>query len=83
MEALSLAVGIILMLVAAIGIVFYVALVIAIPVCRLLDWISGEKPNERTTGMPEEPLPPRSTTSLVDGLTGRAPPDCHPKGKDS
>jgi hypothetical protein len=30
------------MLVAAIGIVLYVALVIAIPVCRMLDWFSGE-----------------------------------------
>lgn len=39
MEALSLFIGISLMLVAAIGIVFYVALVIAIPVCRLLDWL--------------------------------------------
>jgi hypothetical protein len=39
MEAFSLAFGIILMLVAAIGIVFYVALVIAIPVCRMLDWV--------------------------------------------
>lgn len=38
MEALSLAAGIILMIVAAIGILFYVALVIAIPVCRMLDW---------------------------------------------
>jgi hypothetical protein len=39
MEGLTLATGIILMLVAAIGIVFYVALVIAIPVCRMLDWL--------------------------------------------
>jgi hypothetical protein len=29
------------MLVAAVGIVLYVALVIAIPVCRLLDWLTG------------------------------------------
>ena len=39
MEGFLLAAGIILMLVAAIGIVFYVALVIAIPVCRTLDWL--------------------------------------------
>jgi hypothetical protein len=42
MDALSLAVGIILMLVAAVGTVLYVALVIAIPVCRVLDWLFQE-----------------------------------------
>jgi hypothetical protein len=46
MEAVSLLLGILLMLVAAVGIVFYVALVIAIPVCRLLDWLAGEEPNQ-------------------------------------
>lgn len=39
MEALWMFLSIVLMLVAAIGIVFYVALVIAIPVWRLLDWL--------------------------------------------
>ena len=48
MEALSLAVGIVLMLVAAIGIGFYVALVIAIPVWRMLDWLSEEEMDEET-----------------------------------
>jgi hypothetical protein len=48
-EQLSLMIGIVLMLVAAIGIVLYVALVIAIPVCRMLDWFSGEPAGERTT----------------------------------
>ena len=42
MEELPLMLGIVLMLVAAIGSVLYVALVIAIPVCRMLDWFSGE-----------------------------------------
>ena len=44
MEEVSLAVGIVLMLIAAIGIVGYVALVIAIPVCRLIDWLAGVEP---------------------------------------
>ena len=41
MESLSLMLGIVLMIVAALGILGYVALVIAIPVCRLIDWIGG------------------------------------------
>jgi len=53
MEAFSLAAGVILMLVAAIGIVLYVALVIAIPVCRFIDWIGGERPD----------APPRQATA--------------------
>ncbi|MGE3511806.1 MAG: hypothetical protein AB7N65_23310 [Vicinamibacterales bacterium] len=40
MEQISLMLGIVLMLTTAIGIVLYVALVIAIPLCRLLDWLS-------------------------------------------
>jgi hypothetical protein len=57
MEGASLAVGIVLMLVAGIGIIGYVALVVAIPVCRLLDWIAGEEPKEEddwhsTTAVP-------------------------------
>ena len=44
MEGLSLALGIVLMLVAAIGGLCYVALVIAIPVCRLLDWFAPGDP---------------------------------------
>jgi hypothetical protein len=47
MEALSLAAGIILMIVAAIGMVLYVALAIAIPVCRMLDWFFDEETKER------------------------------------
>jgi len=35
-----LSIGIVLMLVAAVGVVLYVAMVIAIPVWRFLDWIS-------------------------------------------
>jgi hypothetical protein len=46
MEGLTLATGIILMLVAAIGVVFYVGLVIAIPVCRLLDWFFDKETDE-------------------------------------
>jgi hypothetical protein len=41
--------GIVLMLVAAIGIVLDVALVIAIPVCRMLDWFPGEPADVRNT----------------------------------
>ena len=47
MEAPSLFVGIILMMVAAIGIFLYAALVIAIPVCRLLDWFFHEESTDR------------------------------------
>lgn len=47
MEGWSLAVGILLMLVTAIGIVGYVALVIAIPVWRLLDWFDTSVPENR------------------------------------
>ena len=47
MEAPSLLVGIILMMVAAIGILLYAALVIAIPVCRLLDWLFDDPTKER------------------------------------
>ena len=46
-EELPLMLGSILMLVAAIGIVLYVALVIAIPVCRMLDWFSREPKDAR------------------------------------
>lgn len=52
MEGIALMVGIVLMLVAAIGIVFYVALVIAIPVCRVLDWFSSEDTDDQTAQRP-------------------------------
>jgi hypothetical protein len=47
MEALSLAAGIILMIVAAIGMVLYMALVVVIPVCRVLDWLFDKETKER------------------------------------
>lgn len=37
-------VGTVVMMLAALGGVCYVALVIAIPVCRLLDWFSATTP---------------------------------------
>lgn len=44
--------GLTLMLVAAIGVILYVALVIAIPVCRMLDWFSrGQVTHERLPGL--------------------------------
>lgn len=46
MDELPLMVGIVVMLVAAAGSVLYVALVIAIPVCRALDWFADPKPDE-------------------------------------
>jgi hypothetical protein len=67
MEALSLAFGIILMLVAAVGIVLYVALVIAIPVCRLLDWLAGEEPG-RANGRPALRDAGPTTRRLPTGL---------------
>jgi hypothetical protein len=39
-EEQTLMLGVILMLVAGIGILMYAALVIAIPVCRMLDWFT-------------------------------------------
>jgi hypothetical protein len=61
-EQLSLLVGIVLMLVAAIGILLYVALVIAIPVCRMLDWFSGEPAVVRT--------PTSDTPNLIRSILG-------------
>ena len=67
MEALSLAFGVILMLVAAVGILLYVALVIAIPVCRLLDWLAGEEPG-RANGRPTLRDAGSTTHRLPTGL---------------
>lgn len=63
MEALPLMVGVVLMLVAAVGIVLYVALVIAIPVCRMLDWFSGEPTGARN--------PSSDTPYIVRLIVGR------------
>ena len=46
MREFMFAVGVVLMLVAAIGPILYVALVIAIPACRLIDWLAGEEPKQ-------------------------------------
>ncbi|MCC6180042.1 MAG: hypothetical protein IT305_32410 [Chloroflexi bacterium] len=51
MEALSLMLGLILMLVASIAIVLYVALVVTIPVWRTLDWLSALPIRERVAGL--------------------------------
>jgi hypothetical protein len=52
MEQLSLMIGIVLMLVAGIGILLYVSLVIAIPACRLLDWFFGAHDDVRVVHHP-------------------------------
>jgi hypothetical protein len=57
MEQLSLMLSIIVMLVAAVGAMLYVALVIAIPVCRALDWFTDPKSEESTSA----PSPSRTT----------------------
>ena len=44
MEPQSLMLGAILMLVAPIGVLLYVAVVIAILVCRLLGWLRSSRP---------------------------------------
>jgi hypothetical protein len=49
MESLSLMLGITLMLVTPILIVLYVAFVIAVPICRLLDWLGSSPPGEPVT----------------------------------
>jgi hypothetical protein len=67
MEALSLAFGVILMLVAAVGTLLYVALVIAIPVCRLFDWLAGEEPGP-TNGRPAARTARPPTRRLPTGL---------------
>lgn len=57
MEELSLMLGIILMMVAPLGIMLYVALVIAIPVCRTLDWFFNPRTDEHMV----RASPPRAT----------------------
>jgi hypothetical protein len=47
-EQTLLMLGIVMMLVAPVGIVLYVALVIAIPVCRALDWLFGSATDEQS-----------------------------------
>jgi hypothetical protein len=62
-----------------IGIILYVALVIAIPVCRMLDWFSGETPDGRK--------PSRNNLNTVRSrfgrLTGRGRPGRPPNAKHS
>jgi hypothetical protein len=83
MEAASLFVGIMLMLVAATGIVLYVALVIAIPVCRLLDWLFGEEADERTSRRLVVPTPRSGLMRLIGRVAGRTAPPRQPEGKDA
>jgi hypothetical protein len=83
MEAVSLFLGIVLMLVAAVGIVLYVALVIAIPVCRLLDWLFGEEADKRASHRLAVPTPRSGLMRLIDRVAGRTAPPCRPDGKDA
>jgi hypothetical protein len=46
MESVMPMLGLVLMLATPIGIVLYVALVIAIPVCRMLDWFFVSEPED-------------------------------------
>jgi hypothetical protein len=56
MESVSMMAGITLMLVAAVGILLYVALVIAIPVCRALDWLFDRPSSEEAPSLsPTDP----------------------------
>ena len=77
MEALTLALGIILMLVAAIGIVFYVALVIAIPVCRMLDWLFDNETDERVIRPSRRGQATRATMKRVGAAYHRILVHCH------
>jgi hypothetical protein len=70
MEALSLAAGIVLMIVASIGIVLYVALVIAIPVCRMLEWFFDEETKERPIRPSRLGRLARAVSRWWGGLTG-------------
>lgn len=54
MAAVSLAINISLMLIAVIGLVLYVALVITIPVVRLLDWLAWEQPEHVAARSPRD-----------------------------
>jgi hypothetical protein len=47
MSQLSVMLGLMIVVAAAIGGLLYVALVIAIPVCRMLDWLSPAPTDER------------------------------------
>lgn len=47
MESVMLMLGLVLMLATPIGIVLYVALVIAIPACRMLDWFFVSEPEDQ------------------------------------
>jgi hypothetical protein len=49
MESLSLMLGLTLMLVTPILIFLYVAFVIAVPVCRFLDWLGNSLSDEPVT----------------------------------
>ena len=49
MESMALMVGLTLMLVTPILIVLYVAFVIAVLICRFLDWLGSSPPGEPVT----------------------------------
>ena len=79
MEGFLLAAGIILMLVAAIGIVFYVALVIAIPVCRTLDWLFDKDTQEPVIRPSHSGARMRIMPRRVAAIAHRIYVSCHRK----
>jgi len=83
MEAASLFFGIILMMIAAVGIVLYVALVIAIPVCRLLDWLFVEEADKLTSHRLVVLTLCSGLLRLIGRVAGRTAPPCRPEGKDA
>ncbi len=46
MTTLASTIMVALLMLAPLGVILYVALVIAIPACRLLDWLAGEEPDK-------------------------------------
>lgn len=79
MEGLSLAIGIVLMLVAAIGALCYVALVLAIPVCRLLDGLNATDPSLHPSRQRHGPAPLARLVSSFSRLGAHRIPRLHRK----
>jgi hypothetical protein len=80
MEATSLFVGIILMMVAVIGIFLYAALVIAIPVCRMLDWFFNQEPRDRAVQSSRHGRAMRATIRWLGGSRHDASTSHHHDG---
>ena len=56
METLALTLGVLLILSLASGVILYLVLGIAVPVCRLLDWEDDELPEHHADPHAERPL---------------------------